>query len=526
MSDLSLEQLSYYLPQQFIYLTTRGAVTNKESIILDKSAFDNDNSLKPFSMPGATLYDTPAGDPLDVFDNNGQGIYNVPIGFNPPSASIPITDRLLANIRPQITSETGYSLYFSPVNAEIPTSWYNIYNIDFKDGNDTMFVQLFNVDTNETHYNDLEIPQGNYTPNTFATEVEGAIKYWIDQLRTTLGVVINGDLDVEYREQARKYLFTNDIYGADEDDRPWEFRFFLIDYWEVQQWTSEFMRNPRLCFTPLGLTIPAYEFFPQGNFYTFEGNNYAYWRVPAQDPGPPAQSSGEMWSMRNIDLRRSSYIAMVVEDDTGSATNGKINEFGDSNRILFSIPIPINYGANEMVASSLTYEPRDTNFKNNVSVLGITNFNTINFALIDGNGNSLNMNGVDWCATLQVRQIPTDNSATQIEIESLESFLKGLPEFNRDDPGNIKDLKPMLNPAKFEVFKKRLEEIRKKKGKITFDSILNNLQGEKEQIVEIDKESGKKKIIPDVTIEDIGLKAKTPEQIAFERQIEREKNKD
>ncbi len=522
MSDLSLEQLSYYLPQQFVYLTTRNSSKQKQSIILDEPPNPGQPSLRPFTMPGASIYDTPAGDPLDVFDNNGQGIYGIPAGSRPPSASVSITDRLLANIKPQITSETGYSFYFSPVNAEIPTSWYNIYNIDFQQGNDTIFVQVINTDTNDIHYNFLEIPQGNYTPNNFATEVEGAIKYWIDQLRTVDGVVINGDLDIEYREQARKYLFTNDIYGVDTDDRPWEFRFFLIDYWDVEQWTSESMVSPRLCFSPLGLTIPNYDKYPEGNFYNFNGNDYAYWRVPAQDD---FVSSGEMWSMRNIDLRRSSYIAMVVEDDTGSATNEDINAFGDSNRILFSIPVPINYGADETIPSTLEFKPTDTNFKINVSVLGITNLNTINFGLIDSNGVSLNMNGVDWCATIQVRQIPTDNSATQIEIESLESFLRGLPEFNRDDPGNIQDLKPMLNPAKFEVFKKRLEEIRKKKGRITFNSILNNLEGEKQQIVEIDKESGTKKIIPDVNIEDIGLKAKTPEQIAFERQLEREKNK-
>ncbi len=84
------------------------------------------------------------------------------------------------------------------------------------------------------------------------------------------------------------------------------------------------------------------------------------------------------------------------------------------------------YGADETIPSTLEFKPTDTNFKINVSVLGITNLNTINFGLIDSNGVSLNMNGVDWCATIQVRQIPTDNSATQIEIESLESFLRGL----------------------------------------------------------------------------------------------------
>ena len=125
---------------------------------------------------------------------------------------------------------------------------------------------------------------------------------------------------------------------------------------------------------------------------------------------------------------------------------------------------------------------------------------------------------------LRLFQIPIDNNAVVQNEDTLESFLKSMPEFNRDDPGNIKSIKPALNPAKLKVFRERLELIKKKKGKIDFNSILNNLQGEKSQIFAIDPDSGKEKVIPDININDVGLEKLTPEEIAEKHRKEENKN--
>ena len=215
---------------------------------------------------------------------------------------------------------------------------------------------------------------------------------------------------------------------------------------------------------------------------------------------------------------------MICNEGTDSSVNSEFNDFGDSNRILFNIQIPMNFGADESIPSNIEFAPRDSNFKTNVGVLGITNFADTTLTLLDSNGLALDMNGVDWTVTLRVRQIPIDNNAVVQNEDTLESFLKSMPEFNRDDPGNIKSIKPALNPAKLKVFRERLELIKKKKGKIDFNSILNNLQGEKSQIFAIDPDSGKETVIPDININDVGLEKLTPEEIAEKHRKEENKN--
>ena len=528
MTELTLDKLDYYLPSQYVFITTRGALVKTE-VLEDKnirpSATDPFNYRIPF-IPGVPSVDSPIYvEDLNFEDNNSQGILG-----DPAQPKIKLVDNLLTQIRPQITAETGYQLYFSPVMADIPTSFYNIYNIDGLQGNSFIFIQIYKYPNGlipeEVHYVEIALTQGNYTPNSFADEVQTQIEYWIDELatRTNDPIDVKGFIGITYRESSRKYKFENNLSNS-IDNPVWEFRFFLQPYWQNYSTDRDPVKvSPLLCFTPLGLTIPYYIIDDpniQDNLYIYDNKPYAYWRISRLTIVTPPFASNEFWSTRNIDLRRSTYIAMICNEGTNSSVNSEFNDFGDSNRILFNIPIPMNFGGDESIPSNLKFNPQDSNFKTNVSVLGITNFADTSLTLLDSNGLALNMNGVDWTMTLRVRQIPIDNDAIIQNEDTLDSFLKSLPQFNRDDPGSIKSIKPALNPAKLKVFRERLEQIQKKKGKIDFNSILNNLQGEKSQIYSINPDSGKEKVIPDISINDIGLEKLTPEEIA-EKQTKEE----
>ena len=526
MTDLSLNKLDYYLPSQYVFITTRGALVKTE--ILQESLVDDKRYYTIPFIPGVPEIDSPVYDEdLDFVDNNSQGFVG-----DPALPKLKLVDNLLTQIRPQITAETGYQLFFSPVKATIPTSFYNIYNTKGLVGNSVIYVQIYKYPDGaipeEVHYKDIALTQGNYTPNSFALEVQNQIAYWIEKIQTGDVVIpavdVQGKIEITYRESSRKYQFINNLTNA-LDSPVWEFRFFLQPYWEnLSNERNPIKVSPLLCFTPLGLTIPYYlkdDPIENDNLYIYNGLPYAYWRISSLVLNI---ASNIFWSPRNIDLRRSTYIAMICNEGTDSSVNSEFNDFGDSNRILFNIQIPMNFGADESIPSNIEFAPRDSNFKTNVGVLGITNFADTTLTLLDSNGLALDMNGVDWTVTLRVRQIPIDNNAVVQNEDTLESFLKSMPEFNRDDPGNIKSIKPALNPAKLKVFRERLELIKKKKGKIDFNSILNNLQGEKSQIFAIDPDSGKETVIPDININDVGLEKLTPEEIAEKHRKEENKN--
>ena len=81
MTELTLDKLDYYLPSQYVFITTRGALVKTE-VLEDKnirpSATDPFNYRIPF-IPGVPSVDSPIYDPaLNFEDNNSQGILGDP----------------------------------------------------------------------------------------------------------------------------------------------------------------------------------------------------------------------------------------------------------------------------------------------------------------------------------------------------------------------------------------------------------------------------------------------------------------
>ena len=260
MTDLSLNKLDYYLPSQYVFITTRGALVKTE--ILQESLVDDKRYYTIPFIPGVPEIDSPVYDEdLDFVDNNSQGFVG-----DPALPKLKLVDNLLTQIRPQITAETGYQLFFSPVKATIPTSFYNIYNTKGLVGNSVIYVQIYKYPDGaipeEVHYKDIALTQGNYTPNSFALEVQNQIAYWIEKIQTGDVVIpavdVQGKIEITYRESSRKYQFINNLTNA-LDSPVWEFRFFLQPYWEnLSNERNPIKVSPLLCFTPLGLTIPYY----------------------------------------------------------------------------------------------------------------------------------------------------------------------------------------------------------------------------------------------------------------------------
>lgn len=524
MSNLSVEQRTYYLPNNFVYQDT----TTQSNPVLE--VYNDAPGLPRNNIPGVprdiTFFDSDINN-----DFNGQSA----IGGK---ASVKDTNVFTAQINPPIIAETGYSLFLSPAKLNIPTSFYNLYEIQNgltpqqSLGNNYMYIMIISSNQGEVGANPLEevyqavpLTQGNYTPIELGKEVTRVItelQNFYNDITTDKGLVrnsIDGSFKVVYKESSRKFKFENNLTYINSDPPPnplvsWEVRFFMNDIISFRS------NNPleiptNICLSPLGLTIPSNQnnlyIIPNVIGYTddaynllfpsipFEpGLSMSYWKI-----GDNINRNGNMWSMKNIDLRRSPTIFLICDFSTSSSTGTFTNE--DNDRILCDIEIPYISGADERLPSNISFDPQDSAFKTIARIPGSTTLSTINYQLVDSKGVSLDMNGVNWSLTTIISQQPHNNEGVAILEESMKSFLAGIPEFDRSNVDNLKNITQALNPEKLLDFKKRMKKL---KGKVSFDSILNNLQGEKSRIYQINPETGKKKDIPDITKEDIGAENK------------------
>lgn len=496
MSELSVEQRTYYLPNQFVYQTT----SNASNITFTEYSFgkDPETGIVRNIIPGALV-------PFDNadLDKNGQG-------EDGPNAFVQNKNPFTSNFDPIIVAETGYNLYLSPVEARIPTSFYNIYNIDGKVGNDIVFVQLKTTAT--TYFQPLELIQGSYSPNTLGDELLRAMKDMINEGYNELFPVgspeiIDTDPDfdftVDYRESSRKFIFTNKLLtegGPGKIPESVEVRFFFNGEAQPNLGIGIFQPipgiNERICLAPFGFTIPGVMKFP---FINDDGDSVSYWRILSEDLIKVPAVLGIMFSQRSIDLRRATNLYVIVDFDTGSATDS--DQFGDTSRVLFDISIPYISGADEFMNGTLEFDPQDSAFKTICRIPGSSNINRLSYNIVDSRGASIDMNGVDWSLTIQVSQQPHNNAGTEIQDENMDTFLESIPGFDKANVNNLGTITQQLNPEKLLDFKERMKKL---KGKITFDSILNNLQGEKSKPFIYNKDTGKTTDIPDIGVADIG----------------------
>lgn len=525
MSNLTIEERKYYLPDNFVYNTSRNQPIYD---VLGK----NDDNIPP-GYPYFYRQDyfeeiTPE------YTTNGQDTFGSISRYRNTSI-------LPSNLNPNVVAEIGYDYFISPIEAEIPTSFYNIYE-QGSIGNNYIYLTMDNNDAYPTEIRDfngplsyftrtlidggvtnsyfgdtIKLPQGNYSPNSFIKMVNSLLETFLvralqNQNKGLSNSAILGKIEIVYYEDQRKYTFVSNLYYTDagSTERPLTIRIFNLP--TIEEDTDpddpnnyffspirDKIFNPiissdkdtasNICLAPLGLT-PA-------NRYKSRGYNAPSWTIVSTK----VFNFDEMnyfQSPRTIDLRRSTDIYCIIDQSTNSISNQP--NLDDADKIFFNIEIPINFGADERIVSSLNFKPQDANFK--CISKSQNSINSINFQLIDGNGTTIDLNGSDWTISNIITQQPRNTEGTEILAESMLSFLESIPAFDRGNVENVSNITQELNPAKLEEFRKRIKKL---KGKITFDSILNNLQGEKSKIMVFNKNTNTTSDIPEIGTQDIGL---------------------
>lgn len=495
--SLTIAERQYYLPNSFIYQTSSNNLlettqTYNRGNIIPGVRYEVDNSFNK---------------------NNGQGDNSI--------VAIRNTNPLQSIFSPILTATTGYELFISPVEATIPTSFYNIYNIDGDVGNNSLVIGLYISDADD-FVRQVDLTQGTYTPNSLAENVASIInnqaKFYNTLTTETwerggsippspplIELSADSKFTVEYIQSSRKFKFFNSLKKTDNAkvEVRFFFNFFIVDDVRSNAGTIRPGLLSTICLSPLGFIPPT-----SGNKQLsiavgglFEPELVEYWRVRSEDRTEGIDINGIFFSPKCIDLRRATNLYVIVDFDTGSSTDKE--DDGDNSRVLFDIPIPYLAGGDEALPGSLDFDPQDSAFKSVSRLPGSTSISKIGYQIVDSLGATIDLNGVNWSLTVQISQQPTNNIGTELLQESMETYLQSIPAFDRGNVNTLSNITQELNPEKLADFKERMKKL---KGKITFDSILNNLQAEKSQIRVVKDNTNDNKIIPDIeAVKDVGF---------------------